>query len=86
MWAWNGMGQDWGGANAIIHLGGDGLGGGNDTLDYTTVGPSGTAFAGIQYSLHLEGNAILTPVPEAGTWGMMITGLGLVGAMAMRRK
>lgn len=85
-WAWSGWAHDWGtGADAIINLGGDGLGGGNDTLDYTTVAPSG-AFAGIQYSLHLEGNAMLTPVPEADTWAMMIAGLGLVGVMAMRRK
>lgn len=85
-WAWNGWAHDWGtGADAVINLGGDGLGGGNDTLDYTTI-PSYGAFAGIQYSLHLEGNAMLTPVPEADTWALMLAGLGLVGAAARRRK
>ncbi len=28
----------------------------------------------------------VTPVPEPGTWGMLLAGLGLVGAMARRRR
>lgn len=86
MWAWTGQVLDWGtGADAIINLGGDGLGGGNDTLDYIAIGFY--PFGGVQYTLHLEGNAVLTPVPETNTWAMMLAGLGLVGvAAAWRRK
>lgn len=88
--AWNGGAIDMGaGADAIINLGGDGLGGGNDTLDYMAVVPSG-GFAGVQYGLHLVGSATLAApvaaVPEASTYGMMLAGLGLVGFAVRRRK
>jgi hypothetical protein len=84
--AWNGGIIDMGaGAPAVINLGGDGLGGLNDTLDYNAVVPSG-GFAGVQYGLHLVGNATLAPVPEASTYGMMLAGLGLVGFAVRRRK
>ena len=36
--------------------------------------------------LHFEGIATLAPVPEAETYAMMLTGLGLVGLMAHRRR
>ena len=29
---------------------------------------------------------VLTPIPEAETYAMMLTGLGLLGLMAIRRK
>ncbi|MBC2732195.1 PEP-CTERM sorting domain-containing protein [Thiobacillus sp.] len=87
--AWNGGVIDMGaGADAIINLGGDGLGGNNDTLDYSAIVPSG-GFAGVQYGLHLQGNATLAvpaPIPEASTYGMMLAGLGLVGFAVRRRK
>lgn len=84
--AWNGGVIDMGaGADAIINLGGDGLGGNNDTLDYSAVVPSGS-FAGVNYAVHLAGNATLQPVPEASTYGMMLAGLGLVGFAVRRRK
>lgn len=85
MWAWNGASHDWGTGTAIINLGGDGLGGGNDTLDYSVIAPSG-GFAGVLYTLHLEGNAVLSPVPEADTWAMLLAGLGMVGVAARYRK
>ena len=41
--------------------------------------------AGQRSDWHMEG--ILTPVPEASTYGMLLVGLGLVGGMgALRRK
>lgn len=30
--------------------------------------------------------AILTPVPEPATYGMLLSGLGLLGALAMRSR
>jgi hypothetical protein len=84
--AWNGGAIDMGaGGPAVINLGGDGLGGGNDTLDYNAIVPSG-GFAGVAYGLHMVGNATLAPVPEASTYGMMLAGLGLVGFAVRRRK
>lgn len=35
---------------------------------------------------HLEGIATLAPVPEADTYAMMLTGLGLIGLMTHRRR
>lgn len=91
-WAvyWNGGSIDMGtGADAIINLGGDGLGGGNDTLSYSAVVPTGS-FTGVQYGLYMVGNATLAPtlapIPEASTYGMMLAGLGLVGFAVRRRK
>ena len=56
------------------------------SLDYTATVPSG-GFAGVKYSLHLEGVVNqAAPVPEASTYGMMLAGLGLVGFMASRRR
>lgn len=52
------------------------------TLDYTATVQSGP-FNGVQWAIHLEG---VVAVPEASTYGMMLAGLGLVGAAARRRK
>jgi hypothetical protein len=38
------------------------------------------------YSDTNQSQVFLTPVPEAATWGMMIVGLGVVGASLRRRK
>ena len=41
-------------------------------------------FAGQRADWHMEG--VMTPVPEASTYGMMLAGLGLVGFAVRRRK
>jgi hypothetical protein len=47
----------------------------------------GNWFAGsLRYQSDTEAFAYLAPVPEASTNGMMLAGLGLVGAVAWRRK
>ena len=61
----------------------DGTNGGAYTLDYTgTIAHGG--LVGLPYALHLEGT--VAAVPEASTYGMMLTGLGLIGGMAVRRR
>lgn len=58
-----------------------------------------TNLSGGNYSLSVVGNVLsgatagsyqgqvsVSPVPEPATWGMLIGGLGLVGALARRRK
>ena len=72
--------------NGVGNLTWDGVSGSTYKLDYTATVPTGS-FAGVQYSLHLEGIATAAaPVPEASTYGMMLAGLGLVGFMASRRR
>lgn len=61
-----------------------GVYGASYTLDYTASTPSGLYDDGFQYAVHLTG--IVSAVPEASTYGMMLAGLGLVGAMARRIK
>ena len=57
------------------------------TLTYHATVPTNVpGFGGIQYDLNLTGNVIAAPVPEASTYGMMVVGLGLVGAAVMRRR
>ncbi len=69
------------------------------TLKYTATVPAGDAsgFGTVKYYLEIHGCNCLTPaewvppetipaIPEASTYGMMLTGLGLVGFMARRRK
>ena len=41
---------------------------------------------GLLFVGHLEGVGVLSPVPEAETYAMMLAGLGLVGLMAHRRR
>ena len=55
------------------------------TLTYAATIPPGdpSGFGGIKYYLELHGT--VGTVPEASTYGMMLAGLGLVGAMARRR-
>ena len=60
----------------------DGTNGGAYTLDYTATTANG--IEGLQYALHLEGT--VTTVPEASTYGMMLTGLGLVSCMVVRSR
>ena len=68
-------------ANGIAKFNWSGVYGTSYTLDYTATwlgnGPA-------QYALHLTG--VVRPVPEASTYGMMLAGLGLVGAIVRRRK
>lgn len=61
------------------------LGGGNygTTIRYVSTVVGGT-FNGFQANWRLEG--VLTAVPEASTYGMMLAGLGLVGGMVARRR
>lgn len=56
----------------------------NDVYDLNTLAiqPGWNGSGGV---LHLEGIATLAPVPEADTYAMMLSGLGLVGLMAYRR-
>ena len=55
------------------------------TQEYTEY--PGNWFAGsLRYQSDTEAFAYLAPVPEASTYGMLLTGLGLVGAVARRRK
>lgn len=58
---------------------------GSFTQEYTEY--PGNWFAGsLRYHSDTEAFAYLAPVPEASTYGMLLTGLGLVGAVARRRK
>lgn len=47
--------------------------------------PSPIAF-GLEVPDSLIGEVTSAPVPEAETWAMMLTGLGLLGLAARRRK
>jgi hypothetical protein len=49
---------------------------------WTTMGRT----AMLLYSDTNQSQVFLTPVPESATWGMMIVGLGVVGASLRRRK
>ena len=46
----------------------------------------GGAFNGNTGYWTFNGTAVAAPVPEASTYGMMVVGLGLVGAAVMRRR
>lgn len=70
-------------ANGTAIFGWNGVYGDPYTLDYTATVQSGP-FLGFRYALHLEGTAVA--VPEASTYGMMLVGLGLIGAVARRRR
>jgi len=79
------LGQSYGEYGGVI--------GSRYTLDYLATVPLGDAsgFGGVRYALHLEGCYIpnlesVCAIPEASTYAMMLAGLGLVGAMARRRK
>lgn len=50
----------------------------NNTID--------TGFNGSTTRIHFEGVATLAPIPEAETYAMMLTGLGLIGFMVHRRR
>jgi hypothetical protein len=54
------------------------------TLMYTATILNPDPFNNVRYYLELHGT--VGAVPEASTYGMMLAGLGLVGAMARRRK
>jgi hypothetical protein len=43
-------------------------------------------FGGFNAAFELTGPGLVAAVPEASTYGMMLAGLGLVGAMVSRRK
>jgi len=88
-WRWSFNGQTYNlGAGAPAQLNNqNGIwGDGDDTLDYAAIFETGTGFAGVQYGMHMQGSASLTPVPEASSYGMMLAGLGLVGFAVRRRK
>lgn len=71
------------GANATFVW--DGVYGHTYELTYFAAIPWGdpSGLGGLEYKLHLSGT--VNSVPEASTYAMMLTGLGLVGAMARRR-
>lgn len=46
----------------------------------------GGPFGGNTGDWTITGTAVAAPVPEASTYGMMVVGLGLVGAAVMRRR
>ena len=74
-------------SNGIANFKWDGVYGDQYWLTYHGTVPSNVqGFANIQYDLNLTGNVVAAPVPEASTYGMMIVGLGLVGAAVMRRR
>ena len=56
------------------------------TLTYTATVPMGdpSSLGGVKYYLELHGT--VGTVPEASTYGMMLAGLGLIGAIGRRRK
>ena len=58
------------------------------TLTYTATVPAGepSGFGLVKFYLELHGTVGPSPIPEASTYGMMLAGLGLVGAAARRRK
>jgi len=79
---WNGGTIDMGqGADAIITCGNTCENGDTYTLDYSAVVPSG-GFAGVAYSVHLEGTVSAVPVPAA-VW---LLGSGLVGLVGVARR
>ena len=51
-----------------------------------TPGMENGPFPGFNASFSLSGANLITPVPEASTYGMMLAGLGLVGFAVRRRK
>jgi hypothetical protein len=57
----------------------------NDVYDLNTLAIQ-PGWNGSGAALHFEGIATLAPVPEAETYAMMLSGLGLVGLMAHRRR
>jgi hypothetical protein len=63
----------------------DGVRGHAYTLDYHATTPLGdvSGFGGVGFAWHFEG---VVAVPEASTYAMMLSGLGLVGLAARRRK
>lgn len=93
---WNGIaaipmgGGAWGTgySNGIGNFTWDGVYGDKYTLSYHATVPTGdpSGFGGVQYALNLTGTVVAAPVPEASTYGMMVVGLGLVGAAVMRRR
>ena len=73
--------------NGLGRFSWSGIYGDTYTLDYTATDQ--VTGITLQYALHLTG--VVTAVPEASTYGMMLAGLGLVGGMvggmvARRRK
>ena len=76
--------------NGVANFSWDGIYGHTYKLTYHATVPSNVqGFANIKYDLNLTGvvnQGAVAPVPEASTYGMMIVGLGLVGAAVMRRR
>jgi hypothetical protein len=57
----------------------------NRTGDYfAAVGGLGTG--GVAYTMSITGLTPVSPIPEPGEWAMMLCGLGVVGAIARRRR
>lgn len=65
---------------SLVDLGGGKYG---TTIRYIST-VQGGSFNGFQANWRLEG--VMTTVPEASTYGMMLAGLGLVGGMVARRR
>ena len=80
---WNGETIDVGeGLAAVVSCATDCGGGDAYTLDYSAVIPSGL-FTGVTYSLHLEGNIGVVPVPAA-VW-LFGSGLFVLAGFSRRR-
>ena len=75
-------------SNGVANFSWDGVYGDSYTLDYHATVPKNdpSNFGLVKYALHLTGTVVAAPVPEASTYGMMVVGLGLVGAAVMRRR
>ena len=73
-------------ADGVALFNWDGVYGHSYTLRYHATVPQGepTGFGGVKYELFLTG--VVRPVPEAETWALMLTGLGLVGVAARRKR
>jgi len=81
---WNAEVTDLGqGAAGVMTCSGNCEGDDSYTLDYTTIVPSGS-FAGVLYTLHLEGSIATVPVPAAA-WLLGSGLLALVGGVRVRR-
>ncbi|KIO47871.1 FxDxF family PEP-CTERM protein [Nitrosospira sp. NpAV] len=66
-------------------IGASGPGGASPLTGWAPVAPGDVVTLNEEYRLRLSGVSV-SPVPEPETYAMLLAGLGLVGAMARRRK